>query len=159
NEEVIDGRSERGGFPVFRKPLKQWLFRITAYGQRLLQGHQPIDWPDSTISKQRTWIGHSLGAEIAFPLQSAVGAHAPLPVFTTRPDTLFGATYVVVAPEHPLLDALLRGPTPETDAASLASYVQAARNRSDLERQQSREKTGVFTGVRARNPASAELIP
>jgi leucyl-tRNA synthetase len=159
NEEVIDGRSERGGFPVFRKPLRQWLLRITAYGQRLLAGHALIDWPESTIAKQQAWIGHSLGAEVTFELATRVGAHQRLRVFTTRPDTLFGATYMVVAPEHPLVDAVLAAPPPETDAATLATYVAAARNRSDLERQQNRDKTGVFTGIHAHNPASGERIP
>jgi hypothetical protein len=159
NEEVIDGRSERGGFPVFRKPLKQWLLRITAYGQRLLAGHALIDWPESTIAKQQSWIGHSMGAELAFRLTTKVGTHERLRVFTTRPDTLFGATYMVVAPEHPLIDAVLAAPLPQTDAGSLAAYVQAARNRSDLERQQSKDKSGVFTGVFAENPASGERIP
>jgi leucyl-tRNA synthetase len=159
NEEVIDGRSERGGFPVFRKPLKQWLLRITAYGQRLLAGLATIDWPESTIAKQQAWIGHSLGAELAFPLADKIGAHDRLRVFTTRPDTLFGATYMVVAPEHPLIDAVLAAPLPQTDAASLTAYAQAARNRSDLERQQSKDKSGVFTGVFAENPASGERIP
>ncbi len=159
NEEVIDGRSERGGFPVLRKPLKQWLFRITAYGQRLLKGLEGLDWPESTLAKQAAWIGHSVGAEVSFALTQAVGEHANLRVFTTRPDTLFGATYMVVAPEHPLVDAVLASPLPETDAAKLASYVRAARNRSDLDRQQSKEKTGVFTGVYALNPVSGERIP
>jgi leucyl-tRNA synthetase len=159
NEEVIDGRSERGGFPVYRKPLKQWLLRITAYGQRLLGGLALIDWPESTISKQQTWIGHSLGAEIRFSLTQPAGVQQGLRVFTTRPDTLFGATYMVVAPEHPLVDAVLGAPAPETDSAGLRTYAQAARNRSDLERQQSKDKTGVFTGLYARNPGSGEAIP
>ncbi|MFT3928295.1 MAG: leucine--tRNA ligase [Myxococcales bacterium] len=159
NEEVIDGRSERGGFPVLRKPLKQWLFRITAYGQRLLKGLDGLDWPESTIAKQATWIGHSVGAEVSFALVEPVGEHAGLRVFTTRPDTLFGATYMVVAPEHPLVDAVLKAPLAETDRDTLSSYVSAARNRSDLERQQSKEKTGVFTGVYALNPVSGERVP
>jgi leucyl-tRNA synthetase len=159
NEEVIDGRSERGSFPVFRKPLKQWLFRITAFGQRLLKGLEGLDWPDSTRAKQATWIGHSIGAEISFELASPVGSEQRLRVFTTRPDTLFGATYMVVAPEHPLVSAVLASPTPETDAAALGSYVAAARNRSDLERQQEKKKTGVYTGIEAVNPVSGERIP
>jgi leucyl-tRNA synthetase len=159
NEEVIDGRSERGGFPVLRKPLKQWLFRITAYGQRLIKGLSLLDWPESTIAKQTTWIGHSLGAEVSFTLATPVGEHTRLRVFTTRPDTLFGATYMVVAPEHPLVDAVLSAPQPETERSKLDSYVQAARNRSDLERQQSKEKSGVFSGVYATNPATGQRIP
>jgi leucyl-tRNA synthetase len=156
NEEVIDGRSERGGFPVLRKPLKQWLLRITAYGQRLLAGLSSLDWPESTVSKQASWIGYSLGAEIRFSLVDAPAQLAHLRVFTTRPDTLFGATYMVVAPEHPLIDAQLAS---GRCSLELQTYVQAARQRSDLERQQTREKTGVFTGVSAINPATAERIP
>jgi leucyl-tRNA synthetase len=159
NEEVIDGRSERGSFPVFRKPLRQWLFRITAYGQRLIRGLSTLDWPDSTVSKQITWIGHSVGAEISFTLATAVGDERALRVFTTRPDTLFGATYMVVAPEHPLVSAVLSAPTPETDVSALQAYVEAARNRSDLDRQQEKRKTGVFSGMRAINPATGEPIP
>ncbi|MDB4976967.1 MAG: leucyl-tRNA synthetase [Myxococcaceae bacterium] len=159
NEEVIDGRSERGSYPVFRKPLRQWLFRITAFGQRLLKGLDGLDWPDSTRAKQATWIGHSIGAEIAFGLAAAIEQERNLRVFTTRPDTLFGATYMVVAPEHPLVTAVLTSPQPETDTAALRAYVEAARNRSDLERQQEKKKTGVFTGVYAINPATAEPIP
>jgi leucyl-tRNA synthetase len=159
NEEVIDGRSERGGFPVFRKPLRQWLFRITAYGQRLIRGLEGLDWPDATRAKQTNWIGHSVGAEVSFELARPLGEQSDLYVFTTRPDTLFGATYMVVAPEHPLVDAVLAAPLPETDAQALGAYVAAARNRSDLDRQQDKTKTGVFTGVYARNPVNGEHIP
>ncbi len=159
NEEVIDGRSERGGFPVVRKPLKQWLFRITSYGQRLIKGLENLDWPEATKAKQTTWIGHSEGAEVSFKLDSKVGEQDRLRVFTTRPDTLFGATYMVVAPEHPLVDAVLGKPLGATDQVALSAYVAAARNRSDLERQQSKDKTGVFTGVLAKNPVTGESIP
>jgi leucyl-tRNA synthetase len=159
NEEVIDGRSERGGFPVFRKPLKQWLFRITSYGQRLIKGLESLDWPDATRAKQTNWIGHSVGAEVSFELAQPLGEQRDLYVFTTRPDTLFGATYMVVAPEHPLIGAVLQSPSPETDVEALRAYVSAARNRSDLDRQQDKKKTGVFTGVYARNPVTGEQIP
>ena len=159
NEEVIDGRSERGDFPVLRKPLRQWMFRITAYGERLLSGLDEIDWPEATKTKQRLWIGRSAGALVDFALQAPVGAERKLRVFTTRPDTLFGATYMVVAPEHPLVEALLDAPCPETDAQALGSYVEQARNRSDLERQTDRKKTGVDSGVRAINPATGRAIP
>ncbi|HRQ73437.1 MAG TPA: class I tRNA ligase family protein, partial [Phycisphaerales bacterium] len=155
NEEVIDARSERGGFPVFRKPLRQWMFRITAYAERLLRGLDTVDWPESTRTQQAEWIGKSEGAEIDFPIEGAL----PLRVFTTRPDTIFGATYMVVAPEHPLVDAALSDPGPETDVGALRAYVQAARNRSDVERQENKEKTGVFTGVYALNPATEQRIP
>ena len=159
NEEVIDGRSERGGYPVLRKPLKQWLFRMPAYALRLLQGHSHIDWPEATVAKQAAWIGYSTGAEISFVLAEPVADIRELRVFTTRPDTIFGATYMVVAPEHPLIDAVLNEPNRRPEAAALAAYVQVARNRSDLERQTSRDKTGAFSGVYAINPASGERIP
>jgi leucyl-tRNA synthetase len=153
NEEVIDGRSERGGHPVRRMPLRQWMFRITEYAQRLLDDLALIDWPESTRTMQREWIGRSEGATIRFELD---GGGEPLVVFTTRPDTLFGATYMVVAPEHPLVDAVIA----EGGAAELAAYVEEARNRADVERMaDSKEKTGVFTGRHAINPATGERIP
>ena len=161
NEEVIDGRSERGGYPVFRKPLRQWMFRITAYADRLLDGLQDVEWPEMTRTLQANWIGRSEGAEIDFPLlddaDNQTGDY--LRVFTTRPDTIFGATYMVVAPEHSLVDAALAQPTKETVVDKLQEYVTAARNRSDVERQENKEKTGVFTGVYALNPANNERIP
>jgi leucyl-tRNA synthetase len=151
NEEVIDGRSERGGFPVFRKPLEQWLFRITAYGDRLLSGLDDLDWPSSTKIKQTDWIGRSEGAECDFLLESPVNGLDRLRIYTTRPDTLFGATYMVVAPEHALVASAT---TPDVEA-----YVSSAKNRSDLERMQSKDKTGVFTGVHAINPVNGQRIP
>ena len=154
NDEVIDGKSERGGHPVLRKPMRQWTFRITAYAERLLSQLEGLDWPSSTKAIQSEWIGRSDGAEIDFALEPGLGIDS-LRVFTTRPDTLFGATYMVVAPEHALIDRLL-GASPPPD---LASYVRAARNRSDVERQESREKTGVFTGAFAINPATGRRIP
>ncbi|MFI5306710.1 MAG: leucine--tRNA ligase [Polyangiales bacterium] len=159
NEEVIDGRSERGGFPVFRKPLEQWMFRITAYAERLLDGLRRVDWPESTKAKQTMWIGRSEGAECDFALERATGGIATLRVFTTRPDTLFGATYMVVAPEHPLVGALLGATAPSTDLTALRTYVERARNRSDLERQADKSKTGVPTGINAINPATGKRIP
>ncbi|MEO1535601.1 MAG: class I tRNA ligase family protein, partial [Planctomycetota bacterium] len=166
NEEVIDGRSERGGHPVLRKPLKQWLFRITAYADRLRTGLDDLDWPESTKTQQREWIGRSDGAEIDFPLDidtdnPEIDNDLPpaLRVFTTRPDTIFGATYMVIAPEHPLVEAVLANPRPETPADELKKYAEWASNRSDLERQESKEKTGCFTGLYAINPASGERIP
>ena len=159
NEEVIDGRSERGGFPVFRKPLRQWLFRITAYSERLLDGLADLDWPESTKIKQTDWIGRSEGAEIDFALAAPIAGIERLRVYTTRPDTLFGATYMVVAPEHPLVDAVIAEPLDETAVDSVRAYAIEARNRSDLERQQSKDKTGVFTGAHAINPATGERIP
>jgi leucyl-tRNA synthetase len=160
NEEVIDGRSERGGHPVLRKPLRQWQFRITAYADRLLTGLTDLDWPASTKTQQAEWIGRSEGAHIDFPLIDTDGNETErLRVFTTRPDTMFGATYMVVAPEHPLVDEALAEPRAETDVAALRAYVDWARNRSDVERQESKEKTGVFTGVYAKNPATGKVIP
>lgn len=161
NEEVIDGKSERGGYPVFRKPLRQWMFRITAYADRLLHGLDNVDWPEMTRTLQANWIGRSEGAEIEFPLLDASGKQsgASLRVFTTRPDTVFGATYMVVAPEHSLVEKTLAAPLPETDAKKLADYVSRARHRADVERQESKEKTGVFTGVYAWNPLTEQPIP
>ncbi|MEE2681139.1 MAG: class I tRNA ligase family protein [Planctomycetota bacterium] len=151
NEEVIDGRSERGGFPVLRKPLRQWMFRITEYADRLLDDLQLLDWPESTRTMQREWIGRSEGASIEFP----VGSDS-LEVFTTRPDTLFGATYMVVAPEHPLVDRMLA----EGGSNELRDYVMHARNRSDVDRMaDSKEKTGVALGIDAINPATGRPIP
>ena len=163
NEEVIDGRSERGGHPVLRQPLRQWMFRITAYAERLLRSLDELDWPDSTKAMQSQWIGRSEGAEIDFELPEPVGGLTFLRVFTTRPDTIFGATYMVVAPEHPLVEAALEDPQriirAGADAEKLAAYAEAARNRSDQERQENKDKTGAFTGVFAVNPATGEQIP
>ncbi|MBN8645111.1 MAG: leucine--tRNA ligase, partial [Planctomycetes bacterium] len=156
NDEVIDGRSERGGHPVVRKPLKQWMFRITAMAERLLNDLNLVEWPASTKTMQQEWIGRSEGAEVEFEV---VGG-SPLRVFTTRPDTIFGATYMVVAPEHPLVAAALAKPGPRTDAARLRAYAEAARNRSDIDRQaDSKVKTGVDTGLDAINPATGKAIP
>ncbi len=161
NEEVIDGKSERGGYPVFRKPLRQWMFRITAYAERLIQDLDALDWPNSTKTQQAEWIGRSEGAEIDFPLLDFNGNRSgeALRVFTTRPDTIFGATYMVVAPEHPLVELALDADYPETDAQALGDYVRLARNRSDVERQESKDKTGVFTGVSVVNPVTKQPIP
>ena len=152
NEEIIDGRSERGGHPVKRMPLKQWMFRITSYADRLLEDLALVDWPEMTRTLQTEWIGRSEGAEIRFAVE---GDGEPLSVFTTRPDTLFGATYMVVAPEHPLVArAISRG-----NSGKLAEYVSWAKNRSDIDRQASKEKTGCATGLFAINPATGARIP
>ena len=163
NEEVIDGKSERGGFPVMRQPLKQWMFRITKYAQRLLNDLQLVDWPESTRTQQAEWIGRSEGAEIYFSVHvgNDVAAIAPekLGVFTTRPDTLFGATYMVVAPEHALVKFALAHANSAAQK-ELSDYVAASRRRSDIDRQsQSKTKTGVFTGLFAANPATGANIP
>ncbi|MSQ90402.1 MAG: leucine--tRNA ligase [Phycisphaerales bacterium] len=154
NEEVIDGRSERGGHPVLRMPLRQWMFRITAYAQRLLDDLALVEWPESTRAMQTQWIGRSEGAEVRF----AVEGFGDLTVFTTRPDTLFGATYMVVAPEHPLVEwvSAMRGGA----HTKITEYANWSRNRSDVDRQaESREKTGIALGVSALNPATGERIP
>ncbi|MEZ5138833.1 MAG: leucine--tRNA ligase [Acidimicrobiales bacterium] len=152
NEEVTaDGRSERGDFPVYRRPMKQWMLRITAYADRLVRDLDLLDWTDAIKAQQRNWIGRSTGARVRFAT-----AAGPLEVFTTRPDTLFGATYMVVAPEHPLVASL----TTADQQAAVDAYVAAAARRSDLERQaDAKEKTGVFTGSTATNPVNGEEIP
>jgi leucyl-tRNA synthetase len=154
NEEIVDGRSEVGGFPVERRNLRQWVLRITAYADRLLAGLEGVDWPDSTKRMQAAWIGRSEGAEIVFGLDDpALGG---LRVFTTRPDTLFGCTYMVLAPEHALVDALtIPGRRADVDA-----YRRQAAAKSDLERTDlAKEKRGVFTGSFAVNPVSGARIP
>ncbi|MEM1125275.1 MAG: leucine--tRNA ligase [Bacteroidota bacterium] len=153
NEEIVDGKSEVGGFPVVRRPLRQWMLRITAYAERLLAGLDDLDWPTSTKEMQRNWIGRSEGAEISFPM---VDHDAQIRVFTTRPDTLFGATYMVLAPEHPLVDPIT---TPAQREAVRAYQLEAAR-KSDLERTElQKEKTGVWTGAYATNPATGTDVP
>jgi leucyl-tRNA synthetase len=147
NEEVINGRSERGDYPCERRPLKQWMLKITAYADRLIDDLDEVEWPESVKTMQREWIGRSDGAEIQFVVE---GHDAALTVFTTRPDTLFGATFMVVAPEHKLVDQIT---SPEQQAA-VEAYVQAAAAKSDLERTDlAKEKSGVFTGAYALNPA------
>ncbi|HWO09651.1 MAG TPA: leucine--tRNA ligase, partial [Polyangiaceae bacterium] len=151
NEEVIDGVSERGGYPVVRKPLRQWQLRITAYADRLSADLEGLDWPE-TRQKQRDWIGRSEGAEVLFPI---VGRGERLTVYTTRPDTLFGATYVVVAPDHALTLAL----TAPEQREAVERYVANAARKSDLERTAAKEKTGVFTGAYAENPVNGQKLP
>ncbi|ANY25643.1 leucine--tRNA ligase [Gordonia terrae] len=167
NEEVTaDGRSDRGNFPVFRKHLRQWMMRITAYSDRLLDDLDLLDWPDKVKTMQRNWIGRSRGAQVRFDVPGVGGVE----VFTTRPDTLFGATYMVLAPEHPLVDELTGGEWPAgtddrwtrgaTDpATAVAEYRASIAAKSDLERQENKEKTGVFTGSFAVNPVNGERVP
>ncbi|HVK19644.1 MAG TPA: class I tRNA ligase family protein, partial [Fimbriiglobus sp.] len=162
NEEVVDGRSEVGGHPVVRQPLRQWLLRITAYADRLLDDLEPLDWSESIKQMQRNWIGKSEGAEVDFNIPGAVSSPADpiighrVRVFTTRPDTLFGATYMVLAPEHPLVGRIT---TPEQWEAVKAYQEQAAR-KSEFERTEvAKTKTGVFTGASARNPTNGAWIP
>ncbi len=161
NEEVIDGKSERGGHEVIRKPMRQWMLRITAYAERLLAGLDDLDWPENVKEMQRNWIGRSEGARIRFQLCHADGSvlseeAAFFDVFTTRPDTLFGATYCVLAPEHPLVKRIT---TPENRAA-VEAYTEEALRKSDLARTELlKEKTGVNTGGYALNPVNGEPIP
>ena len=153
NEEVIDGKSEVGGHPVVRKPMRQWMLRITVFAQRLLDDLETIDWSDSLKEMQRNWIGRSEGAEVTFTVQES---DEEIVVFTTRPDTLFGATYMVLSPEHELVDAL----TTEAQREAVRAYREAAARKSDLERTElAKDKSGVFTGAYAINPVNEELVP
>jgi leucyl-tRNA synthetase len=166
NEEVTaEGRSDRGNFPVFRKRLRQWMMRITAYADRLLDDLDLLDWPEQVKTMQRNWIGRSTGAAALFSSDAG-----DIEVFTTRPDTLFGATYLVLAPEHELVDRLVAAEWPDgvdphwtfgadTPAQAVASYRRAIAAKSDLERQESKVKTGVFLGNYAINPANDERVP
>jgi leucyl-tRNA synthetase len=152
NEEIVDGKSEVGGFDVVRRPMRQWVLKITAYADRLLEDLAMVDWPTSTWEMQRNWIGRSIGAEVDFPLEGVKGT---LRIFTTRPDTLFGATYMVLAPEHPLVDAL----TSPAQRSAVTAYREAATRKSDLQRQElDKEKTGVFTGGHTINPVNGERL-
>ena len=152
NEEVVDGKSEVGGHPVIRKPMKQWMLKITEYADRLLEDLNELDWPESVKEMQRNWIGRSEGAEVDF--KTATGE--TIRVFTTRPDTLFGATYMVLAPEHELVATL----TSAEKKSQVEAYVEAAARKSDLERTElNKEKTGEFIGAYAINPVNQESIP
>ena len=158
NEEVIDGRSERGNHPVVRKPMRQWMLRITSYAGRLLEGLEGIDWTDSLKEMQRNWIGRSEGAEVHFLVPHPDFSSEPIQitVFTTRPDTLFGATYMVLSPEHKLVAHI----TTAEQAAAVKSYQAEVSKKSDLERTElAKDKTGVFTGAYAINPVNNERIP
>ncbi|MCA1005751.1 leucine--tRNA ligase [Rhodococcus hoagii] len=176
NEEVTaDGRSERGNFPVFRKHLQQWMMRITAYSDRLVDDLEYLDWPEKVKSMQRNWIGRSHGAQVKFAAQSersdgGSAQHHDIEVFTTRPDTLFGATYVTLAPEHELVDQLVAAEWPEgvdqrwtggaaTPAEAVEAYRASIAAKTDLERQENKEKTGVFLGVYAVNPVNGHKLP
>ncbi len=152
NEEVIDGKSEVGGFPVIRKPMRQWMLRITVYAERLLAGLDLLDWPEGLKRLQRNWIGRSEGAEVEFRIQNS---EFRIKVFTTRPDTLFGATFMVFAPEHPLVDVI----TTLQQKDAVGHYRKECASKSDQERQLARKKTGVFTGAYAANPVNEEKIP
>ncbi len=153
NDEVIDGKSERGGFPVIRKNMKQWVMDIPKYAETLLAGLDELDWPESTKEIQRNWIGKSIGAEVNFKI---VGTNKFFTVFTTRPDTLFGATYCVLAPEHKLIDEI----TTKDCKKEVEEYKKSSASKSDLERTElNKEKTGCFTGSYAINPVNGKEIP
>ena len=154
NEEVVDGKSEIGGFPVVRRPMRQWMLRITAYAERLLNELDKLDWPEGIKLLQRNWIGRSEGALIKFQISNF--EPQIIEVFTTRPDTLYGATYMVIAPEHSLVDLIVS----EEQWPAVREYREKTARKSDLERaEMTKEKTGVFTGAYAVNPASGERIP
>ncbi|MBC7692259.1 MAG: leucine--tRNA ligase [Methylotenera sp.] len=153
NEEVVDGKSERGGHPVFRMPMKQWMLKITDYAERLLKDLDGLDWPEGTKELQRNWIGRSEGLQIAFPLAESSSS---IEIFTTRPDTLFGATYMVLAPEHPLVAEI----TTADRKSEVDAYRAKAAQKSEIARQEvTRDKSGAFTGAYAVNPFNQEKIP
>ena len=153
NDEIVDGKSERGGYPVVRKNMRQWVIDIVQYAERLLEGLDEIDWPESTKEMQRNWIGKSIGAHVDFKVD---GHDESFTVFTTRCDTLFGATYCVLAPEHRLIDVI----TTDECRANVESYKKVCAGKSDLERTElNKEKTGVFTGAYAINPVNGKKIP
>ena len=153
NEEVIDGKSERGGFPVIRKPMRQWVLKITEYAERLLEDLELCDWPTSTKEMQINWIGKSKGANVVFKIKDT---KKEFTVFTTRCDTLFGATYCVMAPEHPYVDEI----TTEEQKEAIHAYKASCATKSDLERTElNKEKTGVFTGAYAINPVNGKEVP
>ena len=153
NEEVIDGKSERGEHPVFRVPMLQWMLKITEYADRLLDGLDDLDWPDSVKELQRNWIGRSEGAEVMFQLPSI---DKEITVFTTRPDTLFGATYMVLSPEHSLVKEL----TSPDKLKEVTNYIEKASRKSELDRTElAKEKSGVYLGADAINPANEQEIP
>ncbi len=158
NEEVIDGKSERGGFPVIRKPMRQWMLKITAYADRLIDDLDLLDWPEYLKEMQRNWIGKSKGAEVDFKIDAdtANGVDGNIRVYTTRPDTLFGATYMVLSPEHALVDQIT---SPEQYDA-IQEYKEVAARKSELQRTDlAKEKTGVFTGAYAINPVNDQKVP
>lgn len=153
NEEVVDGKSERGGHPVVRMPMKQWMLNITAYAERLLNDLDKLDWPERTKEGQRNWIGKSTGAKITFPVADA--GDSTFEVFTTRPDTLFGVSFMVLAPEHPLVSKI----TTTAQKAAVDQYVEKTKMTAELERKSNQDKTGVFTGAYAIHPFTEKKIP
>ena len=153
NDEVINGKSERGGYPVIKKNMKQWVIEITKYAEKLLSGLDELDWPESTKEMQRNWIGKSIGASVRFKVK---GTNHEFEVFTTRCDTLFGATYCVLSPEHKLVDVI----TTEDKKDEVLRYKKECASKSELERTElNKQKTGVFTGAYAINPVNNKEIP
>ncbi|HLQ95185.1 MAG TPA: leucine--tRNA ligase [Pseudogracilibacillus sp.] len=153
NEEVIDGKSERGDHPVVQKPMRQWVLKITAYADRLLEDLEELDWPESIKDMQRNWIGKSEGAEVTFDID---GTDLDFQVFTTRPDTLFGSTYCVLSPEHPYIEDIVTA----DHQVEVSAYVETVANKTEIERTDvSKKKTGVFTGAYAINPATNQKVP
>src|SRR5699024_2162326 len=141
NEEVIDGKSERGDHPVVKKPMRQWVLKITAYADRLLEDLEDLDWPESIKDMQRNWIGKSEGAEVTFDID---GTDLKFQVFTTRPDTLFGSTYCVLSPEHPYIEEIVTA----DHQVEVNAYIETVANKTEIERTDvSKKKTGVFTGA------------
>ncbi|MGE0631643.1 MAG: leucine--tRNA ligase, partial [Pseudobdellovibrionaceae bacterium] len=151
NEEVVDGKSERGGHPVIRQPMKQWMLKITAYAERLIADLDKVDWPERTKEAQKNWIGKSEGALANFKIE---GHSESLEVFTTRPDTLFGVTFMVMAPEHPLVEKI----TAAAQKKDVEAYQKKAAAKSEVDRKANTEKTGVFTGAHVIHPVSGEKI-
>jgi leucyl-tRNA synthetase len=152
NEEVVNGKSERGGHPVERMPMNQWMLKITDYAEKLLQGLETVDWPSRTKEGQKNWIGKSVGANVSFKIK---GTDKDLKVFTTRPDTLFGATFMVLAPEHPLAPEI----STTENLEKIQDYIKTTASKSEVDRQSSKEKTGVFTGAHALHPLTGKEIP
>ncbi len=157
NEEVVDGKSERGGHPVIRMPMKQWMLKITDYAERLLQDLDKVDWPERTKEGQKNWIGKSEGAQVQFKIEGLTGhdSENTFSVFTTRPDTLFGVTFMVLAPEHPLVSKI----TTATQKSDVDQYVLKSSKKSEVDRKAAQEKSGVFTGAYAINPVSGKKAP
>ena len=153
NDEVVDGKSERGGHPVIQKPMKQWMLKITDYCEKLLEGLEKVDWPQRTKEGQRNWIGKSLGAEVHFSIKDQ--NDLSFTVFTTRPDTLFGVTFMVLAPEHPLVEKI----STSTQKEEVTQYIKQSSLKSEMDRKSSTDKTGAFTGAYALNPVNGEKIP
>jgi leucyl-tRNA synthetase len=152
NDEIVDGKSERGGHPVVRKPMKQWMMKITTYADKLLEGLKDIQWPERTKDGQRNWIGKSEGAELSFTIDSSGDSFW---VFTTRPDTLFGVTFVVLAPEHPLVTKI----TSPAQKSEVSQYISQSASKSEIDRKANQEKSGAFTGAYALHPISGKKLP